>query len=60
MLKTIQFINNYNEQIILKKINYINIFISNFKLTSYKNHLYYNKFNLFFVNTFICYFLKLI
>lgn len=60
MLKTINLINNYNEQIILKKINYINIFINNFKLIHYKNHLNFNKFNLFFINTFIYYFLKLI
>jgi len=60
MLKTIKFINLNKDVLVLKRLNYITIFLSHIILINYKNYKYFNKLNLFFVNTFIQFFLKLI
>ena len=60
MFKSVKFINVYNEQIILKNFNNITIFITNFILNHYKNFFFIKKFNLFFINSFIYYYLKIV
>jgi len=60
MLNTIKLINSYKEILIYKKISSISIFLFNLRLINYKNYKYINLFNIFFIETFILYFLKLI
>lgn len=60
MLKTIKILNKNIEKIVLKKINNISFILLNYNQNFYKNNYIINKYENYFSNSFIIYFLRII
>lgn len=60
MLKTIKILNKNIEKIVLKKINNISFILLNYNQNFYKNNYIIDKYENYFSNSFIIYFLRII